>query len=32
LPAPNVSVAQAVAEMETFDFLREPPLHLVIAD
>jgi homoserine dehydrogenase len=32
LPAPNVVVAQAVAEMETFDFLREPPLHLVIAD
>jgi homoserine dehydrogenase len=32
LPAPAAVVAQAVSEMEAFDFLREPPLHLVIAD
>ncbi len=32
LPAPGAVVEQAVAEMEAFDFLREPPLHLVIAD
>jgi homoserine dehydrogenase len=31
-PAPGAVVAQAVAEMEAFDFQREPPLHLVIAD
>jgi homoserine dehydrogenase len=31
-PAPGAVVAQAVSEMEAFDFQREPPLHLVIAD
>jgi len=31
-PAPGHVVARAVKEMESFDFLREPPLHLVFAD
>ena len=31
-PAPGDVVARAVKEMESFDFLREPPLHLVFAD
>ncbi len=31
-PAPSALVAQAVKEMQTFDFQREPPLQLAIAD
>ena len=29
---PSAVVAAAIAEMENFDFMREPPLHLAIAD
>jgi homoserine dehydrogenase len=29
---PEATVAKALAEMHSLDFLREPPLHLVIAD
>ena len=31
-PVANAMVTHAVAEMENLDFLREPPLHLLIAD
>jgi hypothetical protein len=31
-PVANAVVTHAVAEMENLDFLREPPLHLLIAD